>query len=67
MKVFVLSQQGTPLMPTTPRRARLWLKAKGVRDAAHVSSVKSALVSALRDQFGVERIVITYGYAHPGA
>ena len=28
MKVFVLSQTGTPLMPTTPRRARLWLKAK---------------------------------------
>jgi RRXRR protein len=62
MKVFVLSKPGTPLMPTTPRRARLWLKAKRVRDAAHVSSVKSALVSALRDQFGVERIVITYGY-----
>src|SRR5271167_4069236 len=31
MKVFVLSQQGTPLMPTTPRRARLWLKAKRAR------------------------------------
>ncbi len=33
-----------------------------LRDAAHVSSVKTALVSALREQFGVERIVITYGY-----
>lgn len=28
MKVFVLSQGGTPLMPTTPWRARLWLKAR---------------------------------------
>ncbi len=33
-----------------------------LRDAAHVSSVKTALVSALREQFEVERIVITYGY-----
>jgi hypothetical protein len=31
MKVFVLSQEGTPLMPTTPRRARVWLKAKRAR------------------------------------
>lgn len=31
MKVFVLSQEGTALMPTTPRRARLWLKAKRAR------------------------------------
>src|SRR5438045_7948187 len=31
MKVFVLSQEGQPLMPTTPRRARLWLKAKRAR------------------------------------
>jgi len=31
MKVFVLSKEGTPLMPTTPRRARLWLKEKRVR------------------------------------
>ena len=28
MKVFVLSQLGTLLMPTTPRRARLWLHAR---------------------------------------
>ena len=28
MKVFVLSVTGKPLMPTTPRRARLWLTAK---------------------------------------
>ena len=31
MKVFVLSQEGEPLMPTTPRRARLWLKEKQAR------------------------------------
>lgn len=28
MKVFVLSKEGKPLMPTTPRRARVFLKAK---------------------------------------
>src|SRR5438552_7539638 len=31
MKVFVLSQEGKPLMPTSPRRARVWLKAKRAR------------------------------------
>ena len=31
MKVFVLSQEGKPLMPTTPRRARVWLQAKRAR------------------------------------
>lgn len=31
MKVFVLSHDGKPLMPTTPRRARRWLKAKRAR------------------------------------
>ena len=31
MKVFVLSQEGKPLMPTTPRRARVWLKARRAR------------------------------------
>ena len=31
MKVFVLSQAGNPLMPTTPRRARVWLEAKRAR------------------------------------
>ncbi len=31
MKVFVLSKEGTPLMPTTPRRARVWLEAKRAR------------------------------------
>ncbi len=31
MKVFVLSHKGSALMPTTPRRARLWLNAKRAR------------------------------------
>jgi hypothetical protein len=31
MKVFVLSQEGKSLMPTTPRRARVWLKEKRAR------------------------------------
>ncbi|HLZ64198.1 MAG TPA: RNA-guided endonuclease IscB [Ktedonosporobacter sp.] len=31
MKVFVLSLTGKPLMTTTPRRARIWLKAKRAR------------------------------------
>jgi len=31
MKVFVLSKEGKPLMPTMPRRARLWLEAKRAR------------------------------------
>ncbi len=31
MKVFVQSQEGKPLMPTTPRRARIWLKEKRAR------------------------------------
>jgi 5-methylcytosine-specific restriction endonuclease McrA len=31
MKVFVVSQAGKPLMPTTPRRARIWLRAKRAR------------------------------------
>lgn len=31
MKVFVVSPEGKPLMPTTPRRARVWLKEKCAR------------------------------------
>jgi 5-methylcytosine-specific restriction endonuclease McrA len=31
MKVFVVSQEGKPLMPTTPRRARIFLRAKRAR------------------------------------
>jgi RRXRR protein len=35
MRVFVLSQEGVPLMPTTPRRARLWLKARRAKVVRH--------------------------------
>ncbi len=31
MKVFVVSLTGKPLMPTTPRRARIWLKTRRAR------------------------------------
>ena len=31
MKVFVVSITGKPLMPTTPRRARIWLKTRRAR------------------------------------
>jgi hypothetical protein len=31
MRVYVISREGNPLMPTTPRRARLWLKARRAR------------------------------------
>ncbi len=33
-----------------------------LRDAAHVSSLKTALVTQLQERFGAERIAITYGY-----
>src|SRR5262249_43405507 len=33
--VFVLSHVGKPLMPTTPRRARLWLQAKRAKVVRH--------------------------------
>ena len=35
MRVFVLSKEGRPLMPTTPRRARLWLKARRAKVVRH--------------------------------
>ncbi|MGZ3628054.1 MAG: RNA-guided endonuclease IscB [Ktedonobacteraceae bacterium] len=35
MRVFVLSKEGIPLMPTTPRRARLWLKARRAKVVRH--------------------------------
>lgn len=35
MRVFVLSQKGIPLMPTTPRRARLWLKTRRAKVVRH--------------------------------
>lgn len=31
MKIFVVSHTGTPLMPTTPRRARIWLRTRRAR------------------------------------
>ena len=35
MRVFVLSKEGKPLMPTTQRRARLWLKARRAKVVRH--------------------------------
>jgi hypothetical protein len=35
MKVFVLSRSGKPLMPTTPRRARIFLKTRRARVVSH--------------------------------
>ncbi|HEX9132922.1 MAG TPA: RRXRR domain-containing protein [Ktedonobacteraceae bacterium] len=35
MRVFVLSKEGIPLMPTPPRRARLWLKARRAKVVRH--------------------------------
>src|SRR5215468_5132682 len=35
MKVFVLSHSGTPLMPTTPRRARIFLTTRRARVVTH--------------------------------
>lgn len=43
--------------PEVQGQARVPLK-----DAAHVSSVKNAIVSRLQDRFGAERVTITYGY-----
>lgn len=33
-----------------------------LRDAAHVSSIKTRVVQPLRDTFGVEQVAVTYGY-----
>ncbi len=57
-------------MPTTPRRARIFLHARRahvvtrvpLKAAAHVSSIKTAVVKPLVQQFGSERVVMTYGY-----
>ncbi len=35
MRVFVLSNEGKPLMPTTPRRARVWLKTRRAKVVRH--------------------------------
>ena len=52
MKVFVLAHNGKPLMPTTPRRARLWLKAK----RAHV---------VRREPFTIQLRFTTRAYTQP--
>ena len=52
MKVFVLSPERKPLMPTTPRRARLWLKAK-----------RACVVS--RDPFTIQLRFETTTYTQP--
>ncbi len=52
MKVFVLSQEHKPLMPTTPRRARLWLRAK-----------RACVVS--REPFTIQLCFETSEYAQP--
>lgn len=52
MKVFVLSPERTPLMPTTPRRARLWLKAKRAR-------------VVLREPFTIQLCFQTRQYTQP--
>jgi 5-methylcytosine-specific restriction endonuclease McrA len=35
MQVFVLSKEGKPLMPTTPRRARLWIRSRRAKVVRH--------------------------------
>ena len=52
MKVFVLSDTGSPLMPTTPRRARIWLKTRRAR-----------VVS--REPFTIQLRVETTSYTQP--
>ena len=52
MKVFVLSQGGTPLMPTSPRRARLWLKARRAKVVRH-------------EPFTIQLCFETTGYTQP--
>ena len=54
MKVFVLSKQGKALMPTTPRRARLWLR-------AHLAQVVQY------DPFTIQLRFETSDYAQPVA
>ncbi len=43
--------------PEIQAQARVSLK-----DAAHVSSIKTAVVQQLAQQFGAERVAVTYGY-----
>ena len=65
MKVFVLSQEGKPLMPTTPRRARVWLKAKRarlVRQEPFTIRLRFATKAHVQVVFGESQVSITYGY-----
>ena len=65
MKVFVLSQEGKPLMPTTPRRARVWLKAKRarlVRQEPFTIRLRFATKAHVQAVFGESQVSITYGY-----
>ncbi len=43
--------------PHVQAQARLPLK-----DAAHVSSIKTAVITSLREQFGLQQVRITFGY-----
>jgi len=52
MKVFVVSQEGKPLMPTTPRRARIFLRAKRAR-------------MVLRSPFTIQLRDLTTSYTQP--
>lgn len=52
MKVFVLAKDGTPLMPTTPRRARIFLKQKRARVAQ-------------REPFTIQLRFLTTTYTQP--
>ena len=65
MKVFVLSQEGKPLMPTTPRRARVWLKAKRarlVRQEPFTIRLRFATKAHVQVVFGESQVSIAYGY-----
>ncbi len=52
MKVFVVTRQGRPLMPTTPRKARLLLK----KGKARIHS---------REPFTIELLYGSSGYVQP--
>jgi hypothetical protein len=67
MKVFVLSITGKPLMPTTSRRARLWLKsnrARVVRSAPFTIQLRFATTNSTQPvKVGVDTGSQTVGIA----